>query len=545
MNEERMLILNMLHAGKITPAQAESLLRTLQNPEPQPTATATGRPSVSADPATLASMQNKLAELQNKIGDIQGKQIADRAARMAGQAFTLAGKVIGHIPKPEIDLKKAFDETMSGLNSLKDEAVKTAKQATSEAKRMARDAMKTGDNGTGPLYPAGPTPSRPVPGATDAAVTEEVQSTSPFAAQSLTIVNNFGNIAIEAGDDQTVQVKAAKTVWAGDEAAARVLAQQVFVTNRIDNGNHRIELIAPADALARVTVDCAVVIPRGVPCTLETTFGDIGTNGVGPVLTAKSVAGNVAAANPPATGDGDARLATRTGSIRMSGWTVAAGSVTAQTISGDITVDGLGVSRDSRLQSQSGDITINAVQSAAGFAAESASGAVTADGGSVSTLASFKTQSGRIGIKELKSGQIQVESVSGEAAVESVGGALTIKSVSGAIVARSVNSYSVALNSVSGNVVFSFAEPHSGSFAGTTVSGDLMLELDPASDASIEAASTSGRVVCALPLEGQTSGHERHVAGNLGSGAGSIRLQSISGDLTIAPPKKSKSKSKS
>jgi DUF4097 and DUF4098 domain-containing protein YvlB len=256
------------------------------------------------------------------------------------------------------------------------------------------------------------------------------------------------------------------------------------------------------------------------------------------------MAGSISAADPPALGDGDTRLATRTGSIHLSAWTVPAGSVTAQTISGDIGVDGLGVSRDSRLQSQSGDITVSSLQSTAGFAAESASGAVGLTGGSASTLASFKTQSGRIGVKDLKSGQIQVESVSGEAAIEGVGGALTIKSVSGAIIARSVNSYSVALNSVSGNVVFAFADPHSGSFAGTTVSGDLTLELDPESDANIEAASTSGRVICALPLEGQTSAHERHVAGKLGAGSGSIRLQSISGDLTIAPPKKKKDKSK-
>jgi DUF4097 and DUF4098 domain-containing protein YvlB len=543
MNEERLLILNMLRDGKLTPEQADSLLRALRDPEPRP---ASAPPPPAADPSTLASVQAKLADLQNKIGEIQGKQVADRAARIAGHAASFAGKVIGQIPRPEVDFRKALDETLSGLNSLMDDAVKTAKQAATEAKRLAKEGKKAVVNGAGAVTlneTFSDAVRRPTPGIGDQTALEAFDTSNTFSGNTITIVNRLGDINVSPGDDYQVAIKGEKTAWAASESEARVLLQQVFVTNRLENGNYRIDLVAPVDGRDRVTVDLNVRIPRGVACEVETNFGDVKVDEVSTALTVRSTSGDINASNPTAA-PGDTRLATRSGSIKLTAWKGVTGSITTQTVSGDIDADGIGSTGDIMLHSQSGDIQAGGIEAMNALTVESISGDIGVRGGSVSTQATVKTQSGEIAISALRAGQIHVESVSGDAAIDDVGGALTVKTVSGDIDARSVNSYSAAVNTVSGDARFAFAAPHSGSFAGTSVSGDITLELWPNSDTRLNAASTSGVVKCTLPVEDVESPDPRHFSGALGSGSGSVRLQSISGDLAIVEPSKSDKKRK-
>ncbi len=151
MSEESILILNMLREGKISAEQADSLLRAVREtgfgspatpcPRLRPCATP------SPDPAAMAAMQAKLAELQGKLGDLQGKLGAAQAAQTAGQAATLAGKVLDHLPRPDLDMgkiNKAVDEAMRGLNSLKNDALRTAKTAARQAAQEARRAAHEG-----------------------------------------------------------------------------------------------------------------------------------------------------------------------------------------------------------------------------------------------------------------------------------------------------------------------------------------------------------------------------------------------------------------
>jgi DUF4097 and DUF4098 domain-containing protein YvlB len=337
-----------------------------------------------------------------------------------------------------------------------------------------------------------------------------------------------------------VTIKAEKSAWADDDSAARVLLQQVFVTNRAENGNTKIDVVAPLDAQDRITVDYTVVIPTGVPVDIETTFGDIATTGAGPALTARSVAGSITAAKPSSMTGGDARLATRSGSIELDGWALETGSVTVQTVSGHVRIDGLGGDRDAVVHTQSGDIEVAGVSCRAGLTLESVSGDIHVNGGSVSTQTTVKTQSGDAVANGLRSGQLHIESVSGSTSVDDVGGALTLKTVSGDIGARKINSYAVALNSVSGDARVSFVGPISGSFAGTTVSGDVTVEVPAGSDARLEMATTSGDVSCSVGLEEESRPDPRHLIGKIGAGTGSVRLQSVSGDLQVVAPAKAK-----
>jgi len=86
---------------------------------------------------------------------------------------------------------------------------------------------------------------------------------------------------------------------------------------------------------------------------------------------------------------------------------------------------------------------------------------------------------------------------------------------------------------VSGDTHWAVPSAFSGAFSGTTVSGDLRLTLPAGSDARIEMNTTSGTLALKAPVTDAVT-TDRHATGTLGTGTGSVRLQSVSGDLVVA-----------
>ncbi|MGO8671841.1 MAG: DUF4097 family beta strand repeat-containing protein [Capsulimonadaceae bacterium] len=547
MTEERLLILNMLREGKITAEQADALLRTLRDSATTTSSTASSSATASstvgngADAATLAGMQSKLADLQAKIGELQGKHAALHAARMAGQAAghaaAFAGKVIDRMPRADVDFRKIIDETVSGLSSLKSDAIRTAKQAAreaaQEARRLAREGKKVVTNEFSNFVDVnGQAARRPIPAPGAATAIDELDSTTSFTGESAAIVNRYGHVTLRCGDGPDVRFAARKTAWGATEAEARLLLQQVFLATKQENGALRLELIAPVDAGERVVADCTVIVPAGLRITVETTHGNISAEDVGPGLIAKSISGAIRVSSPR-EGAGDTRLATRNGAVEIIGWRVDSGEVTAQTVSGDIRIEGLAAAGDVVLNSHSGDLTTKGLALRAGLTAESLSGDIAMDDSSVSTSTQIKSQSGGIVLKSVRAGQAHVESMSGAVRLENFGGAVSIKTVSGDVQLLAIDSYAVAVNSVSGDATITYAGPLTGSLAGTSVNGDIHVSLPEGSDTRIDLSTSNGKVECALALEDKTTAHTQQISGRIGAGAGSLRLQSVSGDLAV------------
>ena len=122
--------------------------------------------------------------------------------------------------------------------------------------------------------------------------------------------------------------------------------------------------------------------------------------------------------------------------------------------------------------------------------------------------------------------------MSGDADVTDVSGAVTVKTVSGDVQASGIDSPAVSLVTVSGDAHWAFLAPFSSSFAGTTVSGDVTLTLPKESDTRLEMNTTSGGLTISVPVTEAVTA-DRHAAGTLGGGVGSVRLQSVSGDLKV------------
>ena len=549
MSEESILILNMLREGKITAEQADSLLRAVREPgaasgvaPPPSPAPAPPPPPHIPDPAAMASMQAKLAELQGKLGDLQGKLGAAQTAKAAGQAAAFAGKMMDHLHKPDLDLgkiNKAVDEAMRGLNSLKNDALRTAKtagrQAAHEARRAAREGRKamkfdfSFDLGGDSSHRDQPDNASGQP-----EVSETSQATFTWTgADRLVLENKHGNITvigIEAADG-AAQAVVTKTAWAGSEADARVVLQQVFLTNQVENGRCKIGVAAPQDARDRLTVHYEIRVPRQTPLDVTTTYGEIVVREASSAMTAKSASGPATVEQPWAADGGETRISSTSGAVRVSDWSVLAGTLLVETTSADIHAERL-TGQAISLTSRSGDVRVQKAQVTGTASFESASGDVRVSDGGGGTRAVARTQSGSAEVKNFRAEQVHVETVSGDASLRDVAGTLSVKTVSGDVEASGADSPAVSLLTVSGDARWQFSGPFSGSFSGTTVSGDLRLSLPAGSDTRVEMNTTSGSLDPSVPLT-ETTVTEKHATGKLGAGTGSIRLQSVSGDLAV------------
>ena len=544
MTEESILILNMLREGKVTAEQADSLLRAVREtgnaaPVPPPSAPSPPPAPQIPDPAVMASMQAKLAELQGKLGELQGKLGAAQAAKSAGQAAILAGKVLDHIPRPDLDMgriNKAVDDAMRGLNSLKNDALRTARkagrQASEEARKAAREGRKAFKFDFGSEFRVEHSVERPVNNTGQPQTNETGQSVVTWSgAERLNLENNYGRIKITGSPIATAsaEAKITKTAWAETEAAARVLLQQIFLTHQVENGCCKIGIAAPQDARDRLTVDYEITVPSGMPLEISSTFGEITTQGVSGALAARSVSGPISVTQP--VGEGTAKVTTTSGSVQVSEWNLPGSSLSVETHSGDVQVENL-TTASFQLTSRSGDVTARKVQAVTSAKFESASGDVSVTASSAGSQLQVRTQSGHATAEGLHAPQLQIETVSGDADLRDITGTLTVKSVSGDVEAFGMECPAVSLITVSGDARWEFTAPFSGSFAGTTVSGDFQLTLGADPDVRIEMNTTNGDIVLSIPVTEDVQ-TEHHAAGKSGAGTGSIRLQSVSGDLKL------------
>ncbi len=549
MSEESVLILNMLREGKVTAEQADSLLRAVREAAPPPPVPPIPPvppvppvlPVAEPDTAAIAAMSAKLAELQGKLGDLQGKLSAAQASRTSDYASTLAGKIFDTLPKPDLDMgkiNKAVDEAMRGLNSLKNDALRTAKtaarQASHEARRAGREgrkAMKFEFN----FNLGGETPTgRPenTAGEPEASQTS-AESIAWSGADKLVLENNYGSVTIIGADlpAGTAEATLTKTAWAAAEAEARVFLQQVFLTHQVENGRCKVGIAAPRDAAERLTVDYEIRVPRTVALEVATTHGAVSATGTAGAFAVHSTSGKIQAFDPNTDAPGETRLHSHSGDVKIGRWNLPAGSVFVETSSA--VIDASDISGETvSFTSRSGDIEARAIHAGSLGVFESASGDVSVTGSTSKMRVHLRTQSGSAELSDTQAEQIQVETVSGDAQLRSVSGALTVKTISGDVEAADAESPAISLVTVSGDTRWMIPSAFSGAFSGTTVSGDLHLSLPSGSDVRVEMNTTSGSLALKLPTT-ETVTADRHAAGTIGSGTGSIRLQSVSGDLVV------------
>ena len=181
---------------------------------------------------------------------------------------------------------------------------------------------------------------------------------------------------------------------------------------------------------------------------------------------------------------------------------------------------------------QSGNI--HAEDIGRGLSANAASGDVKAqriEGGRVEC----KSVSGDVEVQNVGTSaplDITVELVSGDAHLTEANGNIGIKAVSGDVKAEQVMATRLQAQTVSGDVHLRLREPFSGTMQVNTVSGDVGVLLPEGSNVRVSLSTTSGELRCDHDAH-EVTATETLWTGQIGTGAGTLNVQTISGDSHI------------
>ncbi|WP_210585807.1 DUF4097 family beta strand repeat-containing protein [Streptomyces sp. GESEQ-35] len=138
------------------------------------------------------------------------------------------------------------------------------------------------------------------------------------------------------------------------------------------------------------------------------------------------------------------------------------------------------------------------------------------------------------------SGPVRADTVSGNLEAQSVTGNLRFNSVSGDLTVVEGSGSSVRADSVSGSMIVDLDPDGPTDVRLTSVSGEIAIRLPQPADAQVEANTASGTISNAfegLRVHGQWGAHK--ITGRLGPGNGKLRATTVSGSIALLrrPPK--------
>ncbi|MDQ0932598.1 DUF4097 family beta strand repeat-containing protein [Streptomyces turgidiscabies] len=132
------------------------------------------------------------------------------------------------------------------------------------------------------------------------------------------------------------------------------------------------------------------------------------------------------------------------------------------------------------------------------------------------------------------SGPVRADTVSGSLEAQAVTGDLRFNSVSGDLTVVEGSGPSVRAESVSGSMIVDLDPEGPTDVQLTNVSGEIAIRLPHPADAEVEANTASGKISNAfddLRVHGQWGAHR--VTGRLGAGTGKLRATTVSGSIAL------------
>jgi hypothetical protein len=131
-------------------------------------------------------------------------------------------------------------------------------------------------------------------------------------------------------------------------------------------------------------------------------------------------------------------------------------------------------------------------------------------------------------------GSVKANTVAGNVEAQSVSGDLRVNTVSGDLTVVEGSGSQVRADSVSGNMVLDLDPSAGADVRLTTVSGEIAIRIPEPGDADVDASTTSGDVSCAfdeLRVTGQWGA--KHVTGRLGGGGARLKATTVSGAIAL------------
>ncbi|MER7188083.1 DUF4097 family beta strand repeat-containing protein [Streptomyces hyaluromycini] len=132
------------------------------------------------------------------------------------------------------------------------------------------------------------------------------------------------------------------------------------------------------------------------------------------------------------------------------------------------------------------------------------------------------------------SGEVRADTVSGNLEAQAVTGNLRFNSVSGDLTVVEGSGSAVRADSVSGSMIIDLDPDGPTDVRLTSVSGEIAIRLPHPADAEVEANTASGTISNAfdgLRVHGQWGAHK--ITGRLGAGTGKLRATTVSGSIAL------------
>jgi DUF4097 and DUF4098 domain-containing protein YvlB len=321
---------------------------------------------------------------------------------------------------------------------------------------------------------------------------------------SVFVENPLGNVKVTGISDGPAVVSVRKVVWGQNPDSLKALAERMAVNIHGTDSRLDIKVEAP-DFFREGTVDLELRVPRSANVRVSSHFGPVELSQL----------------------DGSAEAATTTGDLLLQD---LGGNARGETASGDLTLER--IQGTVAVATQSGDISATDIRR--GLTANTASGDVRAtllEGGRIEC----KSVSGDVKVDNVGTEaplDITVESVSGDATLDNASGNIAIKAVSGDAFANNLAATRLQAQTVSGDVQVGLREPFSGTMQINTVSGDVGIILPEGSNLRVSLSTTSGELRCDYDAHDVVA-TDTLWTGQLGTGAGTLNVQSISGDMHI------------
>ena len=482
MDENVMSVLQMLQDGKISAQEAETLIAALRGESPESAAAA------AASEAAKTEAETGKAEKEDKslFNNLPFDKFKD-------------------IKPPKIELSNLGDRISKAVARVQPE--KIVKKVQAELRKATKAGADWGTSVTSRVRTwSDGEDGRPVNNMDLPQQTESVDQEFHLEPGAKVYVENpLGNVKVTGIAEGTASVTISKVAWGTTEDEAKAALAQMEINLHGTDARLDIKVSAP-DTFRQGVIDLELRVPRSAAnVRANSHYGFVELTEL----------------------DGLAEGVTTSGLLHLHDLN---GDTRGETANGNLKVERIAGS--ATVASQSGDITADDVRR--GLTANAASGDVKASG----------IEGGRVECKSVsgdatleRAGQqsmvdIVVESVSGNATLLDANGSISVKAVSGDVKAENLVATRLQAQTVSGDVTLKLKEAFSSTMQVNTVSGDVTVGLVEGSNVRLSLATTSGDLKTDWEAQDVNAG-ETLWTGVLGTGVGTLNVQTISGDVTI------------
>jgi DUF4097 and DUF4098 domain-containing protein YvlB len=472
MDENVMQVLQMLQEGKISAQEAENL---------------------------IAALRGETGPKEATEGESEAKGDKEEKSFLGGFDFD-------KIKAPKVDFESLGERISKAVSKVQPEKIvkkvqtqlRTVTRAGAHWGTTVSTRMRTWNEGED---------TRPVNKSELPEHSETHEQEFHLAPEATVLVENpLGDVKVTGITEGPASVTIRKTGWSVRAEDVKTVVGKMEVNLHGTDARLDIKVSAP-DMFREGTVDIELRVPSNVATVrINTHFGSVEMAEIA----------------------GQAEAVTTTGKLDLHDLT---GNVRGETGSGDLKL--LNIAGTAKVATQSGDITAENISR--GLSAIAASGdvkAVGVEGGRVEV----KSVSGDASLERagLNSPvEIIVESISGDATLKEAKGSIALKAVSGDVSAEGiVVTDRLQAQTVSGNVKLTLAEAFSSTMQVNTVSGDVTITLPDGSNVRVSLATSSGELRCDHDSHDVNTSETMWV-GAIGTGAGTLNVQTISGDTHI------------